>query len=205
MHEEVLSDSQRKLLSLLQIFNKNFGLIGGTAIALRLGHRRSVDFDLATLKVIRHQLLRDQIKKYFEIQDILVDTANEQTFIVNGVKLTFMKFPFPISFTENFQDIIRTPNLTTLAAMKAYSLGRRAKWKDYVDLYFVFQKTPFSEVVARAEALFKSEFNSRLFREQLAYFDDIDYSEEVDYLLGFETPNEIIKKSLAEVSLDKPK
>ena len=42
-------------------------------------------------------------------------------------------------FTENFEDIINIPDLPTLAAMKTYALGRRGKWKDYVDLYFIIK------------------------------------------------------------------
>ncbi len=46
MHEEVLSDKQINLLPLVREFKREFYLVGGTAIALYLGHRRSIDFDL---------------------------------------------------------------------------------------------------------------------------------------------------------------
>ena len=49
MHDEVLTDGQRQLLPLTQNFSPQFGLVGGTAVALQLGHRRSIDFDLFTL------------------------------------------------------------------------------------------------------------------------------------------------------------
>ncbi|MCB6599156.1 hypothetical protein LI118_17050, partial [Erysipelatoclostridium ramosum] len=72
---------------------------------------------------------------------------------------------------------IKLPDLLTLAAMKAYALGRRAKWKDYVDLYFAMKDYfPISAIVKKAKGIFGAEFNEKIFRAQLAYFKDIDYS-----------------------------
>lgn len=86
--------------------------------------------------------------------------------------------------------------------MKAYALGRRAKWKDYVDLYFAMGKSGGIEnVITRAKHMFAHEFNEKLFRSQLAYFKDIDYSEKVIFLKGFETSDRVIKNKLREWSL----
>ena len=49
MHKEILTDEQINLLPLVQLFNKDFGLVGGTAIAFHIGHRESIDFDLFSL------------------------------------------------------------------------------------------------------------------------------------------------------------
>jgi hypothetical protein len=95
------------------------------------------------------------------------------------------------------------PALLDLAAMKAFALGRRAKWKDYVDLYFVMKYYhPLSEITNRAEDLFNEEFSAKLFRSQISYFEDIDYEEEVVYL---DTPvdKEEIKKYLIEAATEK--
>ena len=46
MHEEVLNAAQRELLPLMKQFKREYYLVGGTAIALHIGHRRSVDFDM---------------------------------------------------------------------------------------------------------------------------------------------------------------
>jgi hypothetical protein len=132
-----------------------------------------------------------------------VELANQITLIVNGVRVTFYKYPFPVIYSEPFGNIIKIPNLLTLGAMKAFALGQRAKWKDYADLYFIFKKHTISEISNKAEELFKGEFNEKLFREQLCYFGDIDYSEKVDFLPGFEVSDETIMKSLKEVSLEK--
>lgn len=48
MHTEIFSPGQIELLPYLKAFNRSFYLVGGTAVALHIGHRRSVDFDLFT-------------------------------------------------------------------------------------------------------------------------------------------------------------
>ena len=203
MHEKVLSKKQVKLLPLLESFSDKFGLVGGTAIALHLGHRRSVDYDLFTLDELVSEDVRNIVRQKHTIQETLVDLPIELSIVVDEVKITFLKYPFKIKFSERFKDIIKTPDITTLAAMKAFSLGRRAKWKDYVDLYFIFKEIQFKKVVEKAEDLFSGEFNQKLFREQLSYFEDIDYSENIDYMPGFETKDDIIEEELKKISLQK--
>lgn len=203
MHREILLKSQRGLLGLIKRFSDKFGLVGGTAIALQIGHRRSIDFDLFTLIDFDGNRVKNIIRGSFEIQSTLVENPVELTLVAGGVRLTFYKYPFGITFSEKFEDIIKMPDLLTLAAMKAHALGRRAKWKDYVDLYFIFKKHSLNKITKKAKELFKGEFNEKLFREELAYFDDIDYSETIDYLEGFGVEDNIIKENLKEISLSR--
>jgi hypothetical protein len=123
--------------------------------------------------------------------------------VISGVKVTFLSYPFKFNFDVSYNKFIKMPDLVTLAAIKAYALGRRAKWKDYVDLYFIFNVYSFGEVIKRAKEIFGNEFNEKLFREELAYFDDIDHTEEVNYMEGFEINDEVIKQKLGEISLQK--
>ena len=99
--------------------------------------------------------------------------------------------------------VFRMPSLITLAAMKAYALGRRSKWKDYVDLYFLLTRHfALDEVVKRANEIFGDLFSEKLFRAQLSYFDDIDSSEAVEYLIDNPPTDEEIKATLTSISLD---
>jgi len=204
MHEEVLSQKQKDLLPFIASFSDHFGLIGGTAVALQLGHRRSIDFDLATFSQLETERIRGKIGDKYKVDSVLVDETNEYTLVIAGVKITFLSYPFKFNFDVSYNEFIKMPDLITLAAIKAYALGRRAKWKDYVDLYFIFNKYSFGEVVKRAKEIFGNEFNEKLFREELAYFDDIDHTEEVNYMQGFAVNDEVVKQKLNEISLQKP-
>ena len=90
------------------------------------------------------------------------------------------------------------PDLIDLAAMKAFALGGRAKWKDYVDLYFLLKYHYSIDAIGRrASELFHDSFNIKLFRQQLAFFEDIDYSEAVSFM--HEKPGEMeIREFLTE-------
>lgn len=203
MHEEILSEKQKQLLPLVGKFSNRFGLVGGTAIALQIGHRRSIDFDLITLGNLDNEGIRSQVRSYSHIDSIIVDEVGELSLIADSVKLSFIKYPFSIRFNVMFKNYIKMPDLLTLASMKVYALGRRARWKDYVDLYFVLKKYSLGELVKKADEIFKKEFNEKLFREELSYFEDIDHTEKVDYLKGQEINNEEIQKFLIEISLQK--
>jgi len=203
MHKEILVKEQAELLPLVGKFVKNFGLVGGTAIGLQIGHRQSIDFDLFSAKEFNNAIIRNMIvKNGRKIGKVYKDELGQFTFFVDQVQFTFFHYPFKIEFSESFEKILRMPDLLTLAAMKAYALGRRAKWKDYVDLYFIIKQFhSIKKIVERAKAIFNGEFNERIFREQLSYFKDIDYREEVVYLKGFALSDKIIKKELIEFSL----
>ena len=203
MHKEIFSKEQSALLPLVKSFSAKFGLVGGTAVALYIGHRRSIDFDLFTREEFDNLYLRGEILKFGKIEQAVRDENGQYTVLVNGVRLTFLQYPFPIKFQKNFEGLIKLPSLATLAAMKAYALGRRAKWKDYVDLYFIAKKyRGINRIAKTARGIFGPEFNEKMFRVQLAYFKDIDYSEKVIYLKGFETRDDLIKRDLVKFSLE---
>jgi hypothetical protein len=201
-HKEILSPEQVALLPTVKLFSDDFGLVGGTAIALHLGHRESIDYDLFTYDEFVNQKIRRKVLSTTKIDAVIRDETGQFTLVIKGVRFTFFQFPYKIDFSESFDDIVKLPDLLTLAAMKAFALGRRAKWKDYVDLYFMLKSHhTIPEIVAKGAEVFGNEFNEKIFRTQLAYFEDIDYSEKIIYKNGFSTDDETIKKALIEFSL----
>jgi len=202
MHKEILTKNQIDLLFIPQMFSKNFSLVGGTAIALQIGHRHSIDFDLFTNNSFSNFNIRKKISKHRKIINVLKDEDGHYTFIMGDVQFTFFYYPYKLIFSKKFEDIIRMPDLLTLAAMKAFALGRRAKWKDYVDIYFVMKKYHgVDKIVKKAKKIFGNEFNEKLFRNQLSYFEDVNYSEKIIYRKGFATNDKTIKKKLINFSL----
>jgi hypothetical protein len=202
MHKEILTEEQATFLPFVKFFSKDFGLVGGTAIALHVGHRESVDFDLFTDKEFNNISISNKVKKKIKIERTFINKLGEFTFISNNVKFTFFHYPFNIEYADKLDNIIKLPDLLTLAAMKAYALGHRAKWKDYVDLYFIMKDYfDINKIIQKANELFSAEFNEKIFRAQLAYFKDVNYTEKVVYLKGFEVDDKIIEKKLIEFSL----
>jgi len=200
MFPAILSETQKTLLPHLEPFTSDYYLVGGTAIALHLGHRKSIDFDLFTQDKIKLRPINAWKEELpFSPIQTLFESGDEIHFIISDVKVTFMQFPYGVKCIDSFYGI-SLPSLLSLAGMKAFALNRRAKWKDYVDLYFIMKDHyTLKEIIKEADAIFSSAFNSQLFRRQLSYFDDINYTEKVDYV-GESIPDHQIKEFLTEMS-----
>ncbi|KKQ18816.1 MAG: hypothetical protein US31_C0001G0003 [Berkelbacteria bacterium GW2011_GWA1_36_9] len=194
MHLEVLGDKAKEIFKKLKHF-PNFYLVGGTALALQIGHRISVDFDLFNSENIPRSLYL-KVEKIFKENkiDIIVNNAENLTILVDGVQLTFFNYPFEvISPFIIFQDVKILP-VVELGALKVYALGRRATFKDYVDLYYILNKKLVSlvEITDLAERKYKDKFDKRLFLEQLIYLEDIKDTE-IKFLGSTITKKEMIE------------
>jgi len=202
MQPAILTQKQNELLPYLKVFKRKFYLVGGTAIALHLGHRRSIDFDLFCQTDVNKKDIRKKLESFpFKIVKLSEDT-DQIHFVINDVKITFFNYPYEIEHPLNFGQYFSLPSLLSLASMKAYALGRRAKWKDYVDLFFILRDHHSVEEISR-EAIknFGQFYSEKLFREQLAFHKDINYSEPVEYLIDPPSEEEI-RLFLIEKSVD---
>ena len=203
MHLEILNQNQKELLPFISQFKREYYLVGGTAIALHIGHRESIDFDLFKLASLRKNDIYKKISKS-KIKYIFGYENYEQlNLILNNVKFTFFSFPHKIPTNSEIKGIIKMPDLLTLAAMKAFALGRIAKWKDYVDLYFILKDYySFIEITEVASLLFGDQFSKKLFEMQLGYFKGINYDEEVTYLIPNPPTEQEIQDFLIDVSVE---
>ena len=202
MYSEILNGKQEELLPLMSQFRREYYLVGGTAIALYLGHRRSIDFNLFKFSTINHKRNLDKISSSPFDYIVTRRVTEQMNLIINDVKVTFFQYPFPIEPISKYGKYFRMPSLLQLAAMKAYALGRRSKWKDYVDLYFLLQNHfTIEEISKEATKLFGELYSEKMFRSQLSYFDDIDYSEAVDFLITNPPTDEEIKRALTDYSI----
>ncbi|MCK9421330.1 MAG: nucleotidyl transferase AbiEii/AbiGii toxin family protein [Bacteroidales bacterium] len=202
MHLEIFDARQVELLPWLKGFGKSFYLVGGTSIALHLGHRRSIDFDLfRPSPLVKHRIKRKlQLIPFKQVP--LLEDIDQLHLLINGVKTTFFYFPYVIEHPVKVETFFSIPSLITLASMKAFALGRRAKWKDYVDLYFILKDHySISEICMECEKNFRDQFSEKLFREQLAFHKDIDYSEPVEFLVTSASEEEI-RGFLIEKAID---
>jgi|SRR3989344_359461 len=192
MHQEVLTKKAKELFPLFGQF-REFYLAGGTALALELGHRVSVDFDFFSKKQIDSDFL-PVLEKYFKGRQVfpIVNNADELTVSIDAVKTTFLFYPFPLLFHLVDFGGMKLASAKEVAAMKAYAIGRRGSLKDYVDIYFIlFQKIDtINGIIDNAEKKYGEAFNARLFLEQLVYFKDVAGSE-LKFLRQKVTPSDL--------------
>ncbi len=192
MYQEVLNDKGKIIFPYLEKF-KDFYLAGGTALALQMGHRISIDFDFFCDKKISKTLL-NKVRKVFENKTVipLVNNTDELTVLVEDVKITFLKYPFPVLHQLIDCDGLNLLSIKEIASTKAYSIGRRGVLKDYVDLYFIISKkeATLEEIIKISEKKYGDIFNARLFLEQLI---DVKNVEDTDIVFLKEKVN---KKTL---------
>lgn len=179
MHPEALTEKGKELFSKLPAFAEYY-LAGGTALALHLGHRQSFDFDLFSPDPIPRDLL-SKVKRVFGAAAGApsVNNPDELTVFIDGVKITFLYYPFPLLTDIVSYEGMRLLSIAELAATKAYTIGRRGTYKDYIDLYAIFagRHASLEIIIDLARQKYGDEFNARLFLEQMIYLDDIDDTE----------------------------
>jgi len=112
LHKEILTKEQIELLPLIKEFSKNFILVGGTAIALHIGHRRSIDFDLFTADDFDNGKIKRKIARFYELDKTYISAPGEYTILVNGVKITFFQYPYRIKSAARLNEKIKLPELT---------------------------------------------------------------------------------------------
>jgi len=203
MHREVLTKRGAELFGFLGRFD-DFYLAGGTGLALQLGHRVSVDFDLFIDGAIKRSLLQ-RVETVFGVSrpiSPLINNPDELTLLIDGVKVTFLSYPFPVFDPFVRFDGVSILSIREIAATKAYTIGRRGSFKDYVDLYFVLleQHATLAEIIELAERKFGDAFNSRLFLEQIVFLGDIEDTE-IEFLKAPLTRTQILEFFEAQVTL----
>lgn len=174
---EILDKDRQEIFSALAKFSNDGVLAGGTAIALQIGHRLSYDFDIFTHKSIAPSLW-SKVKQVFGQNCVKTMGTKVQLnfYSPQGVRLTFYFAGFPPLFPIVNTGSIDLFNLKDLATNKAYTVGQRGKWRDYVDLYFLLKEDHVSldELIKLSVKRYGSDFPEKLFLEQLSYFGDLD-------------------------------
>lgn len=95
-----------------------------------------------------------------------------------------------------------------IASTKAYSLGRRSHYRDYVDLYFIIKSgISIDRIIKNTQEIYKETFNPKLFLAQLTYFDDIKREEigAITFTKGNYIDFESLKKFLLKIVAEETK
>jgi hypothetical protein len=193
----ILPEPQRQLWAELGATPKAFVLYGGTALALRLGHRQSEDFDFFSNKSFKPTTLRESIP-YLKQAEVTQFQDNTLTAIVdrNGpVKLSYFgslgikRVQDPDTAEENG---VQIASMLDLLASKLKTVQARAEAKDYRDIVATLNAgLTLAEGLAAAVAIYGKEFNGALSLKALTFFEDGDLprlpSEERKKLVGAAT------------------
>jgi hypothetical protein len=146
-------------------------LYGGTALALRLGHRTSVDFDFFSADPLVPLEFRD---RYGLEGDILQADVNTLSVLHHGVKLSFFGgLSLGVLNPPDFLGECPVASLEDLAAGKLAALVNRVELKDYLDIVALLRHgCELSHLLACANAVYRGEFPIAACLKSLTWFDD---------------------------------
>lgn len=173
---DLLNRGKKEDLFKLSIFFQDKGiLVGGTALMIQLGYRISYDLDIFFPFSIPKQFLRRVSKIFGSNIRVEIDNVDELTFFTpNKTKISLVYSPFPRLYEPLKINSVLISSWKDVASDKAYTIGRRPQYRDYIDLYFILKKDfPLSRIIKDAKKKFKGEFSEKLFLGQLCYLEDI--------------------------------
>ncbi len=174
-------------------------MAGGTALALQLGHRTSLDFDFYTQKKFNNGHLLRELEKKFKTA-ILIETA-EQTLIVkiNEVEVSFFHYPYPLACP--FLDIegVHLASKEDIAAMKIIAISERGTKRDFIDIYFLLKEFPVEKMFEFIKKKYPN-FNIYVGLKGLTYFADAERKQKRRlYLFHYVSWAEVKKSLIKEV------
>jgi len=159
MYLETLARDTKKLLDKIKDQNwlKEFYLAGGTALALYLGHRQSIDLDWFTPKSFNTKILLKKLQKIGRFE-LINEEENTLEGYLDGVKLSFMTYPYGLLDKKEklFGQVFLASKLD-IALMKLSAIAGRNAKKDFIDLYYYLQieQTNLSNLFQQTSKKFK--------------------------------------------------
>jgi len=169
-------------------FLDKYVLVGGSALALYLCHRKSEDLDFFTYDDSFDRAEIFEYIKQFDSKEILNQTDEQIDLLLDGVKVTFFNAKWKFLEPETVKRF-NLSSLEAIASMKVNVMFLRAKYRDYYDLYFLVKSgMSLREVFACSQDIVEG-ITFKLFIIALVYIDDIE-----DDNIGYLEPKEIISK-----------
>jgi predicted nucleotidyltransferase component of viral defense system len=150
----------------------SFVLVGGTALALQLGNRESIDLDMfSTADFSANEVLSSLLNDY----QIVVNNQLTQKLIstINQVKVDFIKFHYPFIRPFVVIENIRMASVEDIAAMKLDAITGRGSKKDFYDLYFLLQQFSIDDLFSFYIEKYPHQTTFHVIRS-LTYFEDAE-------------------------------
>ena len=147
-------------------------LVGGTSLALQLGHRSSIDLDFfGSIKCDKLDIL-NELKRLGRVQ-LISETENINIYTINNIKVDIINYDYPWLYGRISEDNLSLADIRDIAAMKLAAISGRGTKKDFIDIYFLLKKYTLAQLLSFYEKKYDdgSEF---LVLKSLSYFNDAE-------------------------------
>ncbi len=178
LHPETIDSPTLELLKQLQSkdYLKGFYLVGGTALALRIGHRKSVDIDLFSGFGFDTVQMLENLSNDFNL-NLFYSAGNTLKGSINNVQVDILAHRYPLISKPVFEEDVAMLSLKDITAMKLNAIavsGQRVK--DFIDIYYLLQAFSLSEMINFYKTKYKT-YNEVSVLKSLVWFDDVDLTD----------------------------
>lgn len=174
LYLETVESSTLELLKKLQRLPvlEQTRLVGGTALALQLGHRKSIDLDFFGTVDCEAEYLRESIAGIASLT-ILKESPHIHIYIVDGIKVDIVNHKYPWLDDVVLEQGLRLASVSDIAAMKITAIIGRGTKKDFIDIAFLLHHFSLEEILHFYAAKY-NDSSVFMAMKSLAYFDDAE-------------------------------
>lgn len=187
LYYQTVSPNLVTILKRLMSFSElsEFRLVGGTALALQAGHRKSVDIDFFCAKKFDNKHLQFFLQKNFE--NFVLDWQNSEGFVVriDDIKVDFFNWSIPFIYPPIETDNIRLADKREIAAMKMEAITGRKEKKDFIDIAVLLKEYKFKELLSSFRIRYPY-ISHKFVIESLTAIDYADESTNPEMLINYE-------------------
>ncbi|MBK7031620.1 MAG: nucleotidyl transferase AbiEii/AbiGii toxin family protein [Bacteroidales bacterium] len=158
---------------------RQFSLVGGTALALRYGHRSSVDLDLFFDGNPDFSAIEIELRETFG-NDFLLEGGIKKLGIfcyIKRIKVDIVHFPVPLIGPVTMEEGIRLYSNDDIAAMKVQAILGRARKKDFWDLHVLLQHYSLGQIIEWHQQKYPAQMLAISIPNAITYFVEADESE----------------------------
>jgi predicted nucleotidyltransferase component of viral defense system len=184
MHEETLILKTKEVLEKIQneTLLQEFYLAGGTALALQLGHRKSVDLDFFSTNIFNVSELISNLQKFNPV--ISQQNKNSLDLYIDDVKVSFLEYRYPLLEKLISYNNIFLAHEMDIACMKITAISQRGTKKDFIDLYFLLKKYSLEELLLKFAQKYQGiNYQKVHILKSLVYFEDAEGDPDPEFII----------------------
>ena len=173
--EETIEPGTLELLIKLQKTDqlKNFFLVGGTSLAIQLGHRKSIDLDLFTMVDFDVNSMLEFLEEYFNFK-MNYSSKNTLKGSIENIKVDLLSHKYPLVKEPAVTLGIRHLQIEDIAAMKINAIaGDGTRSKDFIDIYFILKHFSIQQLLDFYGVKYETR-NLLHVLKSLNYFEDVN-------------------------------
>jgi len=204
LHYNTIAPNTLELLKTLQKASEfsELRLVGGTSLALQIGHRKSIDLDLFGTITADELSISQRLNEIGKVT-ILKNTKNIKIFLIDGIKVDIVNYHYKWLESAKVTNDIILADKKDIAAMKLAAITGRGTKKDFIDLFFLLKYYNLEQLLN----FYNQKYNDGsvfLVLKSLIYFEDAEQSEEPFMLKPYKwnKVKEQIKQAIIELNIN---